>query len=297
MDHDHHHHHHPDRDEDDAALAELLDLDAEVLRCYLSEVTGRVRDLAAGLPVRRILDLGCGTGNGALALARRFPGADVIAVDQSAGFLARLRDKARDLGLAGRVHTVEADLDKPWPALDPVDVAWSSMALHHLADPDRALKQVFALLRPGGLLAVAELHDQLRFLPDDLGLGRPGLEARCHAVLHERAAAAMPYLGADWGQLVARAGFTGVAELPFGIELTAPLPAAAGRYVQGTLRRFRSQLGESLAADDLAALDTLIGDDGPGSVLHRQDLAIRGTRTLWSASRTARTASPSAAGQ
>lgn len=47
MDHDHHHHHHPGRDEDDAALAELLDLDAEVLHSYLSEVTGRVHDLAA----------------------------------------------------------------------------------------------------------------------------------------------------------------------------------------------------------------------------------------------------------
>ena len=297
MDHDHRHHHHPGRDEDDAALAELLDLDAEVLRSYLSEVTGRVHDLAAGRPVRRLLDLGCGTGNGALALARRFPGADVIAVDQSAAFLARLRDKARDQGLAGRVHTVQADLDEPWPALDPVDVAWSSMALHHLADPGRALQQVFALLCPGGLLAVAELHHQLRFLPDDLGLGRPGLETRCHAVLRERAAAAMPYLGADWGQLAARAGFTNVTEQPIGIELTPPLPAAAGRYVRDNLRRFRSQLGESLAADDLAVLDSLIGDDGPGSVLHRQDLAIRGTRTLWTASRAACTASPSAAGR
>ena len=282
---DQNHHHHPGTDVDEAALAELLDLDAVVFHSYLSEVTGRVHDLAAGRPVRRILDLGCGTGNGALALARRFPGADVIAVDQSAAFLARLRDKARDLGLDGRVHTVEADLDESWPALDPVDVAWSSMALHHLADPDRALKQVFGLLRPGGLLAVAEMYENLRFLPDDLGLGRPGLEARCRAALHERATALMPYLGADWGPLVAQAGFTDVAEQAFEIGLTPPLPAAAGRYVQGNLRMFRSHVGELMAADDLAVLDTLIGDDGPASALHRQDLAIRGTKILWTARR------------
>jgi len=286
MSNDHqNHHHHPGTDVDEAALAELLDLDAVVLHSYLSEVTGRVHDLASGRPVRRILDLGCGTGNGALALVRRFPGADVIAVDQSAAFLARLRDKARDLGLDGRVHTVEADLDESWPALDPVDVAWSSMALHHLADPDRALKQVFGLLRPGGLLAVAEMYENLRFLPDDLGLGRPGLEARCRAALHERATALMPYLGADWGPLVAQAGFADVAEQAFEIGLTPPLPAAAGRYVQGNLRMFRSHVGELMAADDLAVLDTLIGDDGPASALHRQDLAIRGTKILWTARR------------
>ncbi|MGH3151240.1 MAG: class I SAM-dependent methyltransferase [Streptosporangiaceae bacterium] len=282
---DHNHHHHPAGEQDDAALAELLDLDAEVLHAYLSEVTGLVHDLAAGRPVRRILDLGCGTGNGALALARRFPDADVIAVDQSAGFLARLRDKARDLGLDGRVHTVEANLDESWPAFGPVDVAWSSMALHHLADPDRALKQILGLLSPDGLLAVAEMPEHLRFLPDDLGLGRPGLEARCRAALHERASAVMPYLGADWGQLMTRAGFAGVAERAFEIDLTPPLPAAAGRYVQANLRLFQSHVAESMAADDLAVLDTLTGDDGPASALHRQDLAIRGTKILWTASR------------
>src|SRR5579863_1731767 len=231
MSHDHqnHHpaghydHHHPG---DEAAQAELLDLDAEVLEPYWSEVTGRVRDQAAGRPVRRVLDLGCGTGNGALTLARRFPAADVIAVDQSGAFLARVRDKARALGLDGCVRTVETDLDEPWPAFGPVDVVWSSMALHHLADPDRALKQIFSLLPAGGLLAVAEVREQLRLLPDDLGLGRPGLETRCRAALHERAAEVMPYLGADWGQLLTRAGFAGVSEHAFEIDLTSPLPAA-----------------------------------------------------------------------
>jgi SAM-dependent methyltransferase len=264
---------------------DLLDLDGEVLHAYLSQAIAWVHQVAAGRPVRRILDVGCGTGNGALALAERFGDAEVIAVDQSGDLLARLRARARDRGLDDRVQTVEADLDQAWPALGPADVTWTSMALHHLADPDRALREIFAATRPGGLLAVAESTAPLRFLPDDIGLGRPGLEARAQAAVAEHHSGTMPYLGADWGPLVARAGWTGVAERAFGIELSAPLPAAAGRYAQAYLRRVRGHLDGALAADDLATLDVLIGDDGPGSVLRRPDLAIRNTRTLWTATR------------
>src|ERR1700733_4178960 len=93
----HHDHHHHAIETDPAAMAELLDLDAEVLHSYLSDVTGWVRELAAGWPCRRILDLGCGTGTGALALIERFEEADVIAVDMSAPLLERLGVKAREL--------------------------------------------------------------------------------------------------------------------------------------------------------------------------------------------------------
>ncbi|MFZ0187925.1 MAG: class I SAM-dependent methyltransferase [Streptosporangiaceae bacterium] len=284
--HDHHTDSAGDSSGDDwAAMADLLDLDGEVLHAYLSEAIAWVHQVAAGRPVRRILDVGSGTGNGALALARQFPGAEVIAVDESGDLLARLRAKARDRGLDDRVQTVEADLDQAWPTVGPVDVTWTSMALHHLADPDRALGEIFAATRPGGLLAAAESTAPMRFLPDDIGLGRPGLEARAQAAVAEHHSGTMPYLGADWGPLVARAGFTGVAERAFGIELGPPLPAAAGRYAQGYLRRVRGHLDGALAGDDLATLDVLIGDDGPGSVLRRQDLAIRNTRTIWTATR------------
>lgn len=280
--HDHDHHHAGD---DEAFLAELLDLDAEVLQAYLSAAVERVHELAAADPVRRILDLGSGTGTGTLALARRFPGAEVIAVDQSAGMLARLRSKAADSGLADRVQTMEADLDGAWPAIGAVDLVWSSMAMHHLADPARGLAEIFAVLRPGGLLAAAELTTSLCFLPDDVGLGRPGLEARCDAALDELRGAELPYLGADWGPLLTGAGFTGVTGQAFDLSPAAPLPPAAGRYALGSLRRARGRLDGTLAADDLATLDVLTAEDGPHSVLHRQDLAIRGTRTLWTGTR------------
>jgi ubiquinone/menaquinone biosynthesis C-methylase UbiE len=283
----HHHQHgqHHSAAETDAAMAELLDLDAEVMHSYLSEVTDWIHQLAADPPPRRILDLGSGTGNGAFALLERFEAADVIALDLSSEMLHRLSGKARDLGVADRIRTVQTDLDAAWPAIDAVDLVWASSSLHHMADPDRILAAVFAALRPGGLLVVAEIVSFPRFLPEDLGLGRPGLEARCHAVLAERQAAEMPHLGSDWGPRLTRAGFTIEAERPFVIHLASPLPAASGRYAQASLRRIRSGLDGQMSSDDLAALDILIDSHGPDGVLQRGDLTVRAARTVWAARR------------
>jgi SAM-dependent methyltransferase len=301
----HNHHHHADVDvdvdvdanatatatgtgtggTDESAMAELLDIDAEVLHSYLSELTAWIQELAADLPPRRILDLGCGTGTGALALLHRFEGADVVALDMSVQLLHRLEAKARDLGVADRVGTVQADLDTSWPAIETVDLAWASSSLHHMADPDRVLTGVFAALRPGGLLAVIEMDSFPRFLPDDLGLGRPGLEARCHGVLAERHADELPHLGSDWGPRLSQAGFTIEAERPFAIDLQPPLPASAGRYAQATLRRIRSSLDGRISASDLATLDTLLDSDGPDGILQRDDLTVRTARTAWAARR------------
>jgi SAM-dependent methyltransferase len=280
-----HHHHHdqhdPGHEADEAALAELLDLDAEVLHTYLSGVIEWVGERADGRP-RRILDLGTGTGTGALALARRFEGADVIAVDVSAPMLDRLQARTRELGLAGRIQAVQADLDAEWPVTGLVDLVWASNSLHHVKDPDQVLAWVFAALRPGGLLAVAELDSFPRFLPDDIG---PGLEARLHAALAQARASELPHLHSDWGPRLSAAGFTIEARRTFDIDLAAPLPALAGRYAQASLMRLRSGLAGGLTASDLATLGPLLDSDGPGSVLRREDLTIRAARTAWAARR------------
>ncbi|HEX2806107.1 MAG TPA: methyltransferase [Kineosporiaceae bacterium] len=266
-------------------MAELLDLDAEVLHSYLSEVTAWIQDLTSAESPRRILDLGSGTGTGTFALLQRFPGAEAVALDLSAPLLHHLRDKARVLGVADRIRTMQVDLDAAWPAIDPVDLIWAASSLHHLTDPDRVLSDVFAALRPGGLLVVAEMDSFPRFLPDDLQLGRAGLETRIHAVLAEAHARELPNLGCDWGSRLSRAGFTVQAERSFPIVLTAPLPAAAGRYARASLQRIRSHLDTRISADDLATLDTLLDDGGPDGVLHRDDLSVRTTRTVWAARR------------
>lgn len=262
---------------DSAALAELLDLDALVLHDYLADVTAWLQSLASDLAVTRVLDLGAGTGTGTLALAGRFPHAELIAVDVNPDMLARVRQAAHVAGVDERVSIRHADLNAGFPALDSVDVVWSAAALHELAEPDRVFRDVFEALAPGGLFAVIEMDAPPRFLPDDIGFGRAGLEARCLAAMSAEGGA---FDHPNWGPRLAAAGFTGVIERTFSIDLAAPQPAVTGRYARANFARVRPGLTDRLAADDLAALDTLLGK-GPDSLLHRGDLTVRTARTAW----------------
>jgi SAM-dependent methyltransferase len=285
------HHHDHAGGKDESAMIELLDLEAEVLHAYLSELTGWIRDVTGDRDLPgdtapgRILDLGSGTGTGTFALLRRFPEADAVAVDLSEQFLRHLHTAAGERGLADRVSTVRADLDAAWPAVGTFDLVWASASLHHLADPDRVLADVLGALRPGGLLVAAELDSFPRLLPHDIGVGTPGLEARCHAILDEERAARLPHMGDDWGSKIGTAGFTVEAERSFSIDLKAPLPTATGRYAQASLCRIRHVLDGRLSAEDLAAVDALLDPDSPTGVLRRDDLTVRTARTVWVARR------------
>lgn len=279
---------HPDARHVDQA--ELLDLDAQVLAEHTASLT-------AWLPVaadpRRIVDLGCGTGAGTFALLARFPEAQVIAVDSSPDHLRRLAEKAAAEGVADRVRVVQADLDDgEWPELGTVDLAWASASMHHLADPDRALRKVHRMLAPDGLFAVVELAGFPRFLPPQAPEDAPGLEDRCHAALEHQHAAHLPHRGADWGPMLTAAGFAIAGERTITVDLPARQHDAIGTYALSTLTRLRNNAGHALSAADLRSLDQLLDTSGPRSILDRGDLALRTTRSVWAATRT-RSQSPS----
>ncbi|MFF5227186.1 class I SAM-dependent methyltransferase [Dactylosporangium sp. NPDC000521] len=267
--HDHAHAHGHAHQHDHQDLADILDLDAEVLHDHLTEVMAWVHEQTGD--VATVLDLGAGTGAGTLALARRFPGATVTAVDVSPQMLQHLRHKAQAAGLADRIHTVEADLDGAdgTKAAD-ADLVWAANSLHHLADPVASLARIRGAIRPGGHLVAFEMDAFPRFLPGD------ELETRCHEAVTAMRAGDMPHLGADWAPLLRAAGFTVQAQRRFEIDLEPPLPEATGRYAQTSLRRLRQGLEGRLSPEDLAALEALAE-----AVPTRPDLTVRARRTAW----------------
>lgn len=117
-----------------------------VLAANLREQMIRRLDWVAFTP-ESVLDLGCGTGHGAAALAARWPGARMIALDASP---AMLREAARREGSA-RIERLLADAEAiPLPDAS-VDLVFSNLALPWCEDIDAVFGEVARILRPRGL--------------------------------------------------------------------------------------------------------------------------------------------------
>ncbi|WP_430791437.1 class I SAM-dependent methyltransferase [Actinoplanes sp. G11-F43] len=261
-------------------MTEMLDLDAEVAADHLAGLTARVAELAGDRVVRDVVDIGAGTGTGSFALLRRFPDATVTAIDTSAEMLSHLAGSARRHGFDGRVRTRQADLDAGWPETGAADLVWASASMHHMGDPDRVLADIRGVLRPGGLFAMIEMESMPRFLPDDIGIGRPGLENRLNAIADHARAEHLPHVGSDWPSRLTAAGFTILDAHDLVVDVPSPLPAAAVRYAAATFRRFRAGMTDRLPADDLTTLDTLLADDAR-LLRALPDLTVHSTRAVW----------------
>ncbi|MXP64209.1 class I SAM-dependent methyltransferase [Roseomonas sp. M0104] len=107
---------------------------------------------AAGLDV---VEFGCGTGQN-LSLLRRHGARSLRGCDLSAGMLAQAR--ARDPAL----QLWRQDMAQPLPLADATaDLALFSLSLEHVAALAPPLAEARRLLRPGGRLAVLEIHPYL----------------------------------------------------------------------------------------------------------------------------------------
>lgn len=99
----------------------------------------------------RILDLGCGTGQMSLYLARGrrvVIGADLTRASLRLGAAAARRFRL------DRVQFVETDLQRPGLRKGSFDVVYSSGVLHHTPDPRASFAAVAQLARPGGTIVL-----------------------------------------------------------------------------------------------------------------------------------------------
>lgn len=137
-------------------------------------VFGTVRSelLAQAWPVGpKVADLGCGAGFLAHWLGEH--GAQVIAVDHSERMLGQAR---RGKGRPSKaVEYRQGDLEALPLADGEVDVVFSHLVWHHLADHVACAREILRVLRPGGVAVLSDLlpHDAdwMRERMGDLRLG------------------------------------------------------------------------------------------------------------------------------
>ncbi|GHG30473.1 MULTISPECIES: class I SAM-dependent methyltransferase [Streptomyces] len=277
--HAHHGHTHGDGTELDwGRLAPLLENQAEVAGTAYREAAAWLGTLVPAAGVRRLLDVGSGPGVITTVLAEAFPYAEAVAVDGTPELLERARARAEAQGLAARVSTLRAELPEETGSLGEADLLWAGNSLHHIGDQGAALADFAKLLRPGGLIALVEGGLAPRHLPRDIGMGRPGLEARFdaeHAHWFARMRAELP--GAvsepdDWRALFTAAGLTPAGTRTFLVDVPAPVPQVVRELAVSHFGRLREGLGEHLDAEDRTTLDRLLDPADPHSLHHRTDL-------------------------
>ncbi len=111
--------------------------------------------LLGDLRGKRVLDLGCGTGSGAIAFAQQ--GAIVIALDASESRLAHARARAEQEEV--KVEWRKGDLaDLAFLRAESIDAAFSADKVAEVDDAARLFRQVQRVLKPNGPFVFSYEH-------------------------------------------------------------------------------------------------------------------------------------------
>jgi SAM-dependent methyltransferase len=213
-------------------------------------------------PGARLLDVGCGLGEAALAFADDLgDDGEIVGIDASEEMLRVARSNARSARCRVRFSAGDAtSLDEPD---DAFDAARSERTLQWLADPAAAVAELVRVVRPGGRVSLIDT-DWSTFTID---VGDPSLAARVRAALQtERGRPSN--VGRRLHELVTAAGCEGAARARATQTWTSwdpdASPAPPGCFSMESL------------ADDLVARDRLASADRGLFVTTIHDAARQG---------------------
>ncbi len=245
------------------ATGEAADYRLQVLHGLYGPGTERVL-LAAGIrPGMRAADLGCGVGMVTALLADLVgPAGHVVGVDASAEQIAQARERLRNSTNASFVAASATDT-----GLQPesFDLVYCRFLLIHLPDPERALREMWKLLRPGGIVVCedGDLTTSGSEPPSALGAfsdlwGRLGPTRGVDYTLGRRlfqmvAGAGFPTPDATFNQPV-RARGEGKRLLELSVAEAGPAFVAAGLVTADELERKVAEMRQATADESILAV-------------------------------------------
>lgn len=127
-------------------------LSMSIDRVWRRRVVGEVRRAKPG----RILDVATGTGDLAIAMARRIRDVQVLGVDLSEQMLAVARRKIEARGLDGCIVLDRGDAERLAVADASVDVATVAFGVRNFGDLGAGLRELARTIKPGGKVVILE---------------------------------------------------------------------------------------------------------------------------------------------
>jgi ArsR family transcriptional regulator len=168
----------------------------DALRRVFGDDLLRARATSALVPPGlRVADIG--TGTGVLALELAWLGLDVIGLDQSSAMLEAARRKWNAIAseVTGSVEFRSGDAHELPLETASMDAVFAHMVLHSLADPERAIREMARVTRPGGQVVLVDfLPHEHAWMKQELGLVWLGFEQDTVAAWIEAAGLESPRL-------------------------------------------------------------------------------------------------------
>ena len=195
----------------------------------------------------RVLEPGCGVGAQTVTLARRSPGATIVAFDVDEKSLRAARRAVVAASLPN-VNFERADIHHLPFAARSFDHVFVCFMLEHLADPLQALVRLRTLLRPGGSLTVIEGDHGSTYFHPESAAARAAIA--CQVRLQQESGG-NSLIGRQVYPLLTAAGLRDVRVSPRMVYVDGTRPDLAGSFTLDTFTAMIRGVRQSAVAAGL----------------------------------------------
>lgn len=148
----------------DELSSQYTDLISKCVPRYAELMYNMFHYIPGDFKPKRILDLGCGTGNLTEQILLHYPEAEIDALDISEDIL---KESQKRFAAKPNVRYIQADFIHMHLPPGSYDLILSSIAIHHINDPEKVnlYRDIFQALTPNGLFIFA---DQTRGITEEI---------------------------------------------------------------------------------------------------------------------------------
>jgi len=113
-------------------------------------------------PIGNLIDLGCGSGNLIIQIAKAFPNLDLIGIDISKEIISLAEKRAKEHSLDRKITFKLGNVENmPFPD-NSMDFIISTFSLHHWLDPMNAFKEIYRVLKKSGTCLIFDFRRNSR---------------------------------------------------------------------------------------------------------------------------------------
>lgn len=130
----------------------MVDWNSKQYLMFKSQRTQLAIDLVNRITIdnpKKVLDIGCGTGNSTNVLAQRFKGSYILGIDNSSNMIETVKNQYSNIDFN------ICDASKKLSGFDKdFDIVFSNACIQWISNHYKLLKDMMQLIKPGGILAV-----------------------------------------------------------------------------------------------------------------------------------------------